>query len=213
MKLQISKQEVFKFVLSTLGILLLVLDINLLSWQFKIVSGGMPGYGLALNYLLNIPVGSFLFIVNSIVLILNLIFLGKSSGLKAIYGYILISILFEITRPILGLSQQEISDPLIQLLLITIQGLTAPIGITIVLVLGYSFGSWSSLYPLVNKYFKSLSAPLFFFIMDGILSIIVGITMGWYKGFLLVINATAFYYSFKYLLIFAKKYIPKQLTN
>lgn len=195
-----NKKEIKEFILASIGILLLVLSINFISWKYQIVSGGMPGYALAANFMWGIPIGLTLFIVNSIILLMSLLILGKGAGIKGIYGYILISFLIEFTRNFFNIQQVDLATPIIQIILVTIQGLTAPIGIALVLQNGYSFGSWSSLYPIINKFYKKLEAPLFFFMMDITLTVIVTLTFGWFKGLLLCINSIVFFFAFKWIM-------------
>jgi uncharacterized membrane-anchored protein YitT (DUF2179 family) len=205
--MKITTLEKKQFLYINIGIVILVLAITFLAWKYTIVSGGMPGYALALNYLYEIPIGLFLFAVNSVVILANLLILGKSTGVKAIYGYITLSLLLEFTKSSLGIERVELDNLLAQILLIAVQGFIAPIGIALVLLNGYSFGSWTSLYPLIQRIYRKLAAPAFFLIMDLTLCIIVFLTFGLEKSALLILNAVIFYFSFKYFMGKGKKYL------
>lgn len=195
-----------QFAVATAGILLLAINIDVLSWQFKIVTGGMPGYALALNYLLHIPVGAFLLVINSIILVLLTIVDGKTAGLKAIYGYILLSVSVEFFRQTLNISSQDSTDLALIFLVSFMQGITAPIAIAMVLRNGYTFGSWTSLYPIATRVWRHVTAPQFFFLMDGILTVIVLVTLGPIKALLLLVNAVAFFFSFRFCMSVNKKH-------
>jgi uncharacterized membrane-anchored protein YitT (DUF2179 family) len=212
MKNVLNKKSVYSFLFSTLGILILALSINLLSWQFKLVSSGLPGYALAVNYLSGFPVAYALLIANTIILLLNFILVGKTAGIKGIYGYITLSIFIELTKSVLNLKQFELNNFAIQTLLLCAQGLIAPIGISLAIVNKYSFGSYSSLIPIVDKFYK-ISPPVMFFVLDAILTIIITIFFGWEKGLLLLINAGVFFVSFKYSLKLSQKLFYPTTAN
>lgn len=180
------------------------LSINLLSWQYKLISTGLPGYALLINYLSSISVGVILLIANTIILITSFILVGKTSGIKGVFGYVLLSIVIDKSREILFLHQFTTPPFFISALLIGLQGLIAPIGISLVLVSGYSFGSYSSIIPIVKK-FSSISSPKLFLILDLFLAMITYIFFGINSFILVLVNAIVFYFSFKYFLnLFSK---------
>ena len=109
-----TTEEIYRLVISTIGIIILGLAINLLSWQFRLVSGGLPGYGLVVNYLTGISVGTFLLISNTIVLLVSLLVTDKTAGFRGIYGYVFLSLFIDVSHD-------------------------------------YSFGSYSSMLPVINK--------------------------------------------------------------
>ncbi len=197
------------FGLSSLGIIILGLSINLLSWQFKLVSGGFPGYALVLNYLTGFPVGESLLIANTLVLIISLFVAGKTAGLKGIYGYTFLSIFIEFSKQFLHLHQIVISSLVTNIILASLQGFTASIGIALVITCGYSFGSYSSMLPIADR-IRKISPPIFFFFFDSVLTLITWMFFGINKAFLLFVNAGVFFLTFKYALLIFQKY--KQYT-
>lgn len=198
------KKEAKKLIYSTIGIMILGLSINILSWQYKLVSGGLPGYGLTINYITGFPVGMFLLMANTLILALSFLIAGKTAGLRGVYGYAFLSIFIDLSRNVLSLKQiAPVSLPT-SILLITLQGIIAPIGIAIVMANGYTFGSYSSMVPVINKFLK-ISAPKFFFIMDFILTIITLYFFGVKMAGLLLLNAAVFFIVFKYTLSVTKK--------
>lgn len=193
----ITKGRVLRFFVSVLGMILLALSINLLSWQFRLISGGMPGYALMVNYLSGISVGTVLLVVNTIVLAVSFLVVGRLVGAKAVFGYIFLSVCIDLTRSLLNLAQVELDSFMVNALLLVVQGLLAPVGISMVLASGYSFGSYSTLIPIIEKY-RKVNAPLLFWSFDTILAVIVLLVFGIEKGAYLFINAIVFYFSFKY---------------
>jgi uncharacterized membrane-anchored protein YitT (DUF2179 family) len=192
-------KEIKEFVLATLCFIPFALSINLLSWQYKLVSGGFPGYALVTNYLTGVSVGTFLIILNTIVLLANFLFVGKTSGIKGVYGYVAVSFLIDYTKPFFNLSQHVHSSLLFNIGAMSLQGLIAGSVIGVIIYFGYSFGSYSSLIFLVNKFWK-IAPPPFFFLMDTILSVITIYFFGVERGVLLLINAVIFFFAFKYTL-------------
>ncbi len=187
-----------RFINATIGIVLLAVNLNVLSWMYKIVSGGMPGYGLALNFLFDVPVGLFLLVTNTLILVIMLIVEGKSAGIKAIYGYVLLSVAVDGIRRIVGLEQVELQNVGLQVVISVLQALTAAIPIGIVLRNGYTFGSWTSILPLIKRIIPSLTIYALVFIADFILAIIVLMTMSWEKSLLLLLNAVIFFFVLRF---------------
>lgn len=198
------KNEIKPFIIASVCFVPFALSINLLSWQYKLVSGGFPGYGLVVNYLTGFSVGVFLLIINTLVLLLNFIFVGKTTGIKGVYGYIWLSFLIDFTKKYLSLTQHLNTTFIFNLFCLAAQGVVAGTLIGVIISLGYSFGSYSSLVLLVNKFWK-IASPQFFFLMDFILSIVTAYFFGVDKGLLLMVNATLFFLAFKATLKILKK--------
>ena len=204
MKNKIIK-ELKKIAYSTIGIIILGSAINLISWKFHLISSGLPGYALIANYLTGFSVGSFLFITNSIILGLSFLIVGKTAGLRGVYGYAMLSVYIDYSRNLFNLQQIAINSLSTNIFLIILQGIIAPIGIAIVMANGYSFGSYSSMMPIVNK-FSDINAPKFFFIADFILSLITFYFFGIQSALLLLLNAAVFFLVFKSALKFINNY-------
>ena len=192
-------KELFPFLISTICFIPFALSINYFSWQFRLVSGGFPGYALVVNYLTGFSVGTFLLLINTIVLIANFLFVGKTQGLKGVYGYVFLSLIIDFTRKAANLTQFNSTNLVFNIFSLSAQGLIGGIAIGIIIGLGYSFGSYSSLVLLINKFWK-ITSPAFFFLMDFILAIITSYFFGIQRGILLLINAVIFYFAFKYTL-------------
>ncbi|MBU0975655.1 MAG: YitT family protein [Patescibacteria group bacterium] len=201
------KKELRPFLYSTIGIIVLGLSINLISWKFKMVSGGLPGYGLVVNYITDFPLGVFLLISNTIILILQFLIAGKTTGIRGIYGYVLLSIFIEATRKFFNINLAEV-EGLKNLSLIALQGFLGGFSIALVVAYDYSFGSYSSIFPIVRK-FIDIKAPTLFLLFDALLVVTTTIAFGFEKGYLLLVNAVVFYFSFKLFLRSFKDEIAK----
>ena len=194
-------KEIRAFIIATICFIPFALSINVFSWQYKLISGGFPGYALVVNYLTGISVGTFLLIINTLVLLANFVFVGKKTGIKGVYGYIFFSVMVDFTKKALHLTQNLHTNLPFNIFSSTVQGLVAGSLIGVIIYFGYSFGSYSSLILLVNKLWK-IKPPQFFFLMDSILSVITIYFFGIEKGLLLLLNAAVFFVAFKYSLQF-----------
>lgn len=199
MFLNLIKKEFKPFFISLIGVTILGLSLSLISWQYKLVTSGLPGYALILNYKSTISVGIALFVANTIILLIALLVVGKSTGIKGFLGYTYLSFVIDISKKIFNLNQSIIPSLPINILLYIIQGLVAACAIGFVVSNNYSFGSYSSMLPIVNKYFK-IHPPVFFFIMDFLLALITAYFFGIQSGIFLLVNAGAFFISFHYTL-------------
>ncbi len=193
------QEEIKHFLIASFGIIVLGLSITLLSWQYTLISSGLPGYGLIINYLTKFPLGTLLIIANSTILFFSFVIAGKTSGIRGVYGYIFLSLVIDYSKKIFLLKQIILHSFAISALLISFQGFIAPIAISVVILNKYSFGSYSSLLPIFDK-IHPVSPPKLFLFLDAILVFITFFLFGFNKAFLLAINALVFFVVFKYSL-------------
>jgi len=194
-----NKEFVKRFIVSTIGITVLGLSISLISWHFKLVTSGLPGYALILNYLTRFPLSTGLFIANTVILLIALILAGKSAGIKGIYGYTLLSLVIAFSKSAFSLTQVQLDSLLLNVFLYILQGSIAAFAISFVVYNKFSFGSYSSLLPITDKYWP-ITPPKLFFVLDFILSLITAYYFGIQTGIFLLINAGAFFLVFRFTL-------------
>lgn len=205
MVLMLSSSEIRKFFTATFAILSLALSMNLLAWKYRLVSSGITGYSFALNYIFSIPVGISLLILNGLILMGNILLLGKNVGAKALYGYITFCWAVEVTRYIFDIEKISISLNFVEqsLLLIILSALMA-IFISMIIVNGYSVGSYSALLSIARKYIR-ISASKLFFIGDFILTLIVYSTFGVSNSAALALHSISLSFFLKYTILFFEK--------
>jgi len=191
--------EVKSFLLALSGFVLLSIVINLFSWQFKLVSGGFPGFGLFISYVTKFSVGQVLLYLNILILVLLFTLVGKKVGIKSAVGYLGFPMILDFTRGAMNLVQQDTPRFLTSAIYISVQGLIAGIAVTLFFSQKYSAGGWGALAFVAGKYF-SISGPAFLLFMDIVLTILVSVFFSLTKGLLLAINSIVFYNSFKYTL-------------
>lgn len=188
--------ELKRLIPSTISFSLLALIINFFVWKYRLVSGGFPGYGLLINYLTNISVGTILFAVNSLIFILAFLISGKKTGFRAIYGYIYFSFIIDFSRKVFQIQQVPIDNELFSFLILTVQGFFAGHLISLIISKGYSGGGFGTLYFVVKKYLN-IKPQTFFLYLDLSLAVIVSLQFEVTSGVFLLFNALTFNLGYK----------------
>jgi len=94
-------KELFqKIVLIVLGSLIIAVGVNLFVIPSKLLSGGISGIGLMLQYTLKIPLGVTILILNIPLLILSILKINKKFTIFTILGTISLSVGLIITAPL-----------------------------------------------------------------------------------------------------------------
>lgn len=198
-------KKIRQFLISTIGIFILACAISFISWKFKLVTNGLPGYALIINYTFGVSDALVLFLMNTVILSLCWAIAGKSNGLKAVYGYTLLSVLMVVLRGGFGLEQTPAESIEMKLGLIVLQAILATFGIAVVIANTYSFGSYSSTIPIVQKFFE-ITPPKIFLLYDIALMLLTLIVFGVERAFLLAINVITFFIFFNLFLKLFKKF-------
>jgi uncharacterized membrane-anchored protein YitT (DUF2179 family) len=89
-----------KIVLIVLGSLIIAVGVNLFVIPNKLLSGGISGIGLMLQYIFNIPMGVTILILNIPLLILSMLKINKKFTMFTILGTISLSIFLILTAPL-----------------------------------------------------------------------------------------------------------------
>lgn len=114
-----------------------------------LASGGLTGLCTILQYGTGIPVGLTYPIINIILIVLGIVVLGKSFGVKTLYVIALSSALFEILPHFPVLEVTDFPDKL----LVAIVGATLEsVGIGLILLRGGSTGGTDIVAMIINKY-------------------------------------------------------------
>lgn len=180
----------------TLSNFVVAMLVNNLAWKNQLVSGGLTGFSIIINYLTSIPVGQTLLTINILLVILAIIIIGKGPGSRAIYGFVSLSFLIDLTREIFHITQVPSQPFFINLMLIIILSISMGIGVSIVLANNYSVGAYSTIY-LIIKQFYDVPAQNVFFTIDFLLATITTLFFGIDRGGLLVVNAFVAYFVVK----------------
>lgn len=154
MKQKLSKSKIFSigwdYLILSLGTLIYAMGWTFFLIPNGITSGGLTGLCTTIQFGTNgaIPIGLSFPILNTILLVIAFIILGKSFGFKTIYVIALSSLFFEIlpNYPFLEVLMEE------KFLTALVGGSLEAIGIGMVILKGGSTGGTDILVMIVNKY-------------------------------------------------------------
>ena len=140
---------IWDYILLSLGTLLYCMGWTSFLIPNGIASGGLTGLCTILQFGTGIPIGWSLPILNTLLLIVGVIFLGKAFGFKTIYVIALSSVLFEILPHFPVLEVTDIPD---KIMVALIGGAMESIGIGLTILRGGSTGGTDIIAMVVNKY-------------------------------------------------------------
>ena len=94
-------QELKKFLIVTLGTFLLASGVAIFFAPNQIVTGGPPGIGIILLYVLGIPVGLTVFIINVLLIFAGAKRYGRAYVIRTLYAVFMVSVFIELVRYLL----------------------------------------------------------------------------------------------------------------
>ncbi len=167
-------ENIQKMLKLILGCLLISLSYNIFIAPNKLVSGGVSGLAIIINNVINLPNSTIILIMNSILLILSMFFLGKKKTNATILGSILFPIFVRITENINVWLKIDTSSILFSTI---IGGIIFGIGAGIIYKAGFTTGGTDILNQIVSQYFK-ISIGNSMLIIDGAIVITSGLFFG-----------------------------------
>jgi len=188
---ELSRQFTLKdFVMITIGIFLVAFGLQYFHIPNNIAAGGVSGLAIIINsFLVRVPVGIIILILNLILFAVAFVTLGGGFGAKTLYasfGLSAIMWLMEVLVPPTVLSEDLFINAAVGTFVIGI-------GMAMVFNYGASTGGTDILAKILNKYFhldigKSLLMVDFIIGLTGLLTF--GITAGLYALLCIVVNGT-----------------------
>ncbi|NBA62462.1 YitT family protein [Enterococcus mundtii] len=152
-------KNLFKYLMITLGLLILSISINMFFGPHYIAAGGTSGLGILLEYLVQVDRSLIVLALNSVMLLLAIIYLGKQVFMKVLYGSLVLPLLLTYVPKIMFTENKILS--------IVLGSLIFSVGMSIVYSQNSSSGGTSIPPIILKKYFNiKLSTGLFF--IDGI---------------------------------------------
>lgn len=152
----------------TVGAVIISVALDMFLIPNKIAAGGVSGVGVILFYLLKIPVGLTMLVINIPLFATGIKNMGWGYGLRSLYGAIVFSILVDALDPFLGVPTKE------PFLAVLFGGVLSGIGVGIVFRFRGSTGGTVLAAALINRITKiSLGRSLL--IVDGLVIIGAGI--------------------------------------
>lgn len=158
------KNEVVKdYVLITISAFLMALAVNLFFAEHTLAPGGITGMAVILSELLSIPVEYISFGISAPLLIMGIVFLGKSFGIKTLYITIMGPVFLNL------IPQTHITDNL--LIAAVLGGILVGSAIGIALIRECTTGGTDLAAMLINKIVKFLDLKVILLILDGLIVI------------------------------------------
>lgn len=148
-----------EYALITVGVLIAALGISQFLAPHAIVSGGVSGIAIIINKLTGFPVGVGVLLMNIPLFISGIIFLGKSFGLKSVYGAFVFSLFLDATATDLILTENLLMSALFG-------GSLIGIGFGFMFLSGATSGGTDILAALLNSAFPAIDIGKWFFIID-----------------------------------------------
>ena len=194
----------------TLGSLLTASGINLFLAPNKIAAGGVSGIAIILHYLVKVPIGATMLVINVILFIMAFLILGRSFGLKSIYATVILSVFVD------GLAQIIPNSWAVQDLLLAVLfgDFLTGIGIAMVLSRDASTGGTDIIAMILTKFTGiDVGKTLLFvdFLVTLFATISFGKIIGMYSLLAVIVNTTTIDYvlegistSFKVIVITMK---------
>ena len=145
------KRYSYEVIMLIIGSFIMACGTSLFLLPNQLSSGGFSGLATVIYYLLNIPVGTTIFILNIPLLILSYKRLGKRFLIKALLGISILSIFIDLLEPIKYLTQDRF-------LASVYGGIASGIGTSLVLKSSSSTGGTDLLSYIIRSYKPHYSA-------------------------------------------------------
>ena len=146
-EVEVMKEKVVNLFMIIVGNVLIAFGISTLILENNIIAGGVSGIGIVLNHYMGLPISISVGIINAVLFLVGLVFLGKVFAMTTLVSTFLFPIMlgfFEATPMFHG----YLNDPLLACVL---AGCFVGIGIGMILKANGSTGGVDILALLVNK--------------------------------------------------------------
>lgn len=186
------KQWLKEYFLITIGILLLVIGVYFFKFPNNFSIGGVTGAAIIISRLTGdvISSGTIVLIVNTILLIIGYIVLGKNFGNRTVYGSVLLSLSLRLLEVIVPLKQPLTNQPVLELAFAV---LLPSIGAAILFNIGASSGGTDVVAMILKKY-TNLDIGKSLLISDSFLTLLTfpvfGVTTGLFSILGLFLKST-----------------------
>lgn len=111
----IFSQKFKNFVLLTFSTLLIAAGVYFFKFPNNFTFGGVTGFAVIIAKLFTFSAGDYTFIINMILLVIGMIFLGKSFAAKTAYTSILLSVSISLMEKFFPLSHPLTDEPFLEL--------------------------------------------------------------------------------------------------
>jgi len=160
---------VFEFLGVTVGVLLIALGLDLFLVPNKIAAGGVSGLATVFHYLVGVPVGMTMLILNVPLFIMGIYRLGLKFGFRSLYGTVSLSVAVDALVPYLPVVTR---DPLLAGIF---GGAMVGLGLGIVFRYRGTTGG-TDLAAAVLRSYTGANIGQLLFLVDGMVVLAAGIT-------------------------------------
>ncbi|MDK2965518.1 YitT family protein [Lacrimispora sp.] len=135
--------------LITFSIWIMVVGIYFFKFPNNFAFGGVTGFATVISALTHWSASEFTTIVNTVLLVLGFLFLGRSFGVKTVYASVLMSVFLYILERVCPISRPLTSEPLLELIFAI---LLPSIGTAILFNIGASSGGTDIIAMILKRY-------------------------------------------------------------
>lgn len=185
-------QNLKDYTLITAGVMLVVIGVYFFKFPNNFSIGGVTGIAILLSKLIpgSVSSGTIVLIINSILLVVGYLFLGRSFGNRTVYGSLLLSLSLKLLEVIAPMKGPLTNQPMLELAFAVI---LPSIGAALLFNIGGSTGGTDIIAMLLKKY-TSIDIGRALLITDFLLTVAVfpvfGITTGLYSVLGLLLKST-----------------------
>lgn len=168
-------QKLNKFLLITLGALLVAVGIYFFKFPNNFSTGGVSGISVILGKVIpNMSKGTFVLIINMVLLAVGFSFFGKSFGIKTTYCTLLMSFAIFVLEKVCPITAPLTNQPFLELMYSVI---LPSVGSAILFNLGASTGG-TDIIAMILKKFTSINIGQALFCADFLIVVIAGFVFG-----------------------------------
>ena len=185
-------KNIFKRYLSlTIALLISAICFNLLLKPLDLVAGGTNGLSIVLEHIMDIPASDIIFVIQIVMFLLSLFFLGKDSFIGLLYASILYPVLVKLTGNIASIIVINYND---SLLLAIFAGILSGISAGLVYKNAFAASGIGVIAPIIHKYFKLPISSVNF-----VINAIIVLLGGYYFGIDMILYAIILLYLNSYI--------------
>ncbi|HUW65602.1 MAG TPA: YitT family protein [Spirochaetia bacterium] len=163
-----SRRIFFDFLGVTVGAVLAALGLDLFLVPFKIAAGGLSGVATILYYVLRLPVGTTMLVLNIPLFILGLYRLGTKPIIRSLYGTVALSLAIDLLAP-------YVSPPTHNLLLAAVfGGVVEGLGLGLVFRYRGTTGG-TDLAAAVIRSYTGVNVGQLLFLVDAVIALLAGV--------------------------------------
>lgn len=145
----VKKNHLKEFFLLTFSTLIMAVGVYFFKFPNNFTFGGVTGLAVLIGKVFSLSAGDYTFIINMVLLLVGLIFLGKSFAAKTAYTSILLSVAISALERVFPLSHPLTNQPLLELVF----AIALPaFGSAVLFNIGASSGGTDIIAMLLKKY-------------------------------------------------------------